>query len=380
MTTTYVQLDDVTPTLPSHYYYDEGHYRTEIHQIWLRQWLCVARVDAISNPGDYQVVEVGDQSVVLTRDKDSQLRAFHNTCRHRGSILCEHARGKFRGQRIVCPYHSWTYSLSGELIATPFRLEGGSFDNTQFSLYDVAVSEWGGFVFINLDENATPLGESTLADTPAKLANWNLGETVTAHTTEVDIACNWKVFWENFSECYHCPKVHPELCRIVPQFREGMATSNVVREPNDISSPLADGAVTWSVGGKTDLPWFEGLTEREQQQGQAFGIFHPSGYVVAHVDYARVVHLLPIGPEKTRLTVSWMVPPQTLEHVEFSLDKLIELGEVVVREDGHACELNQRGLRSNRHKTGVLVPQEIFVHEFHQWVRKQLMDTGKIDP
>ena len=376
MSTTYIQLDEITATLPSEYYYDSEHFERELNRIWYRHWLCVGRADKLADIGDYQVVEVGDQSVVITRGEDARLHAFHNTCRHRGSILCEQSQGKFRNQRIVCPYHSWTYSLEGKLVATPWRLEGGGFDVTNYPLYGVAAGEWAGFIFINLDENAAAFGEQTLADIPARLANWNLTETVTVHTMTVDLECNWKVFWENFSECLHCPNVHPELCRIVPQFRQGMATGNIVRDDADDSSPLVDGAVTWSVGGKTDLPWFEGLTEREQRAGQTFGVFQPSGYVVAHVDYARVVHMLALGPEQTQLTVSWMVPPQTLEAPEFSVDKLIELGETVVHEDGRASELNQKGLRSNRHKSGVLVPQEIFVHEFHDWVREQLADPA----
>ena len=376
MSTTYVRLDEVSDTLPSIFYYDRDHHERELRQIWYRQWLLVGRSDGLAAVGDYQVVEVGDQSVIITRDGSHRLRAFHNTCRHRGSVLCQQSRGKFRARRIVCPYHAWTYSLEGELTATPWRLEGGGFDAARYPLYEVAVGEWAGFTFINLDENAAPFDDRTLGDTPALLANWNLGETVAVYTMTLDLECNWKAFWDNFNECLHCPGVHPELCRIVPQFREGLATGNVMRGDGDTSSPLIDGAVTWSVGGTTTLPWFEGLTEREQRAGATFGVFPPSGYVVTHVDYARLVHMLPTGPEHTRLEVSWLVPPKTVEHPGFSVEKLIELAEAVVREDGRASEINQKGLRSNRHKTGVLVPQEIFVRDFHDWVREQLDDAN----
>ena len=376
MPTTYARLDEVSATLPSAFYFDREHHERELRQIWYRQWLLVGRADTVAAVGDYRVVEVGDQSVIITRGKDGRLRAFHNTCRHRGSILCQQSQGRFRGQRIVCPYHSWTYSLEGELTATPWRLEGGGFDATKYPLYDVAVGEWAGFVFVNLDENTAPFSDRTLADTPARLANWNLGETVTVHTAMLDLECNWKAFWDNFNECLHCPSVHPELCRIVPQFRDGLASGNVIRGEGDSNSPLIEGAVTWSVGGKTELPWFEGLTEREQRAGATFGVFPPGGYVVVHVDYARVVHMLPIGPERTRLAVSWLVPPKSVEHPAFSAKKLIELGDAVVREDGRASEINQKGLRSNRHESGVLVPQEIFVREFHDWVREQLNDDA----
>jgi len=376
MPTTYLKLDEISATLPSTFYYEAGHYERELRQIWHKQWLLVGRADEVAAVGEYRVVKIGDQSVIITRGRDNQLRAFHNTCRHRGSILCEQARGKFRAQRIVCPYHAWAYSLEGELLATPWRLEGAGFDAAKYPLYDVAVGEWAGFIFINLDENAAPFGDQTLADTPARLANWNLGQTVSVHTMALDLKCNWKTFWDNFNECLHCPSVHPQLCRIVPQFREGLASGNVIRGEGDNSSPLVEGAVTWSIGGKTELPWFEGLSEREQQAGATFGVFEPSGYVVVHVDYARVVHMLPISPEETRLTVSWLVPPQTREHPEFSVEKLIALGEAVVLEDGRASEMNQQGLRSNRHESGVLVPQEIFVRQFHDWVRQQLSDDG----
>ncbi|MDE0047847.1 MAG: aromatic ring-hydroxylating dioxygenase subunit alpha [bacterium] len=375
MSTTYVRLDEVSDTLPSIFYYDRDHHDRELRQIWYRQWLLVGRSDVLAAVGDYRVVEVGDQSIIITRDGNHRLQAFHNTCRHRGSVLCQKSRGTFRAGRIVCPYHAWAYSLEGELTATPWRLEGGGFDAARYPLYKVAVGEWAGFIFVNLDENAAPFDDRTLGDTPALLANWNLGETVTVHTMTLDLECNWKAFWDNFNECLHCPGVHPELCRIVPQFREGLATGNVVRGDGDTSSPLIEGAVTWSVGGATSLPWFEGLTEREQRAGATFGVFPPSGYVVTHVDYARLVHMLPTGPECTRLEVSWLVPPKTVEHPGFSVEKLIELAETVVREDGRASEINQKGLRSNRHMTGVLVPQEIFVREFHDWVREQLADA-----
>ena len=199
-------LDRVHPTLPSSFYYDDGHYRTELERIWYRSWLCAGRGEDIPEAGDYRVLEVGSQSVILTRDEDLRLRAFHNTCRHRGSLLCEESHGRFRRRRIVCPYHAWTYSLSGELTATPWRIENGSFDASRFSLYEVAAGEWEGFVFFNLDPHAGAFDSCVLGGIPARFANWRLGETRSARSLTVDLRCNWKIFWENFSECYHCPR------------------------------------------------------------------------------------------------------------------------------------------------------------------------------
>lgn len=372
MTTTIRSLERIHPTLPSRYYYDEHHYRRELECIWYQSWLCAGRSDDLPDPGNYRVIAVGNQSIILTRDEALRLRAFHNTCRHRGSLLCEDEQGSFRHRRIVCPYHAWTYSLGGELTATPWRVESEDFDPSKLALYEVAAVEWEGFLFINLDPEAKAFDSDILGDMPSRFANWRLGRTRTGRSMTVDLHCNWKVFWENFMECYHCPGVHPELCRIVPVYGKGLTAHDIIAPREAARSPLAEGAVTWSVGGKTDLPWFEGLSEEERRAGQTYGVWCPGAFFVAHVDYARLVQVLPLGPERTRLAVAWLFPPETLEHPDFDLDRATALGEQVVREDGRACELNQKGLRSIRHEAGVLVGQETDVRGFHQWVRERL--------
>ena len=367
-------LDRVHATLPSRCYYDEDHYRTELERIWYRSWLCAGRSDDIPDPGDYFVLAVGNQSIILTRDEELRLRAFHNTCRHRGSLLCEEDRGRFRNRRIVCPYHAWTYSLSGHLTATPWRIDSEDFDPSDFPLYEVAAGEWEGFLFVNLDPRAGAFDSGVLESIPSRFSNWRLGRTRTGRSLTVDLDCNWKVFWENFVECYHCPGVHPELCRVVPVYGRGLTHHDIVSSPEAAPPALAEGAVTWSAGGKTDLPWFEGLNEEERRAGQTYGVIAPGAFFVAHVDYARLVQVLPLAPERTRLIVTWLFPPETLEHPDFNLDRATAFGEMVVHEDGRACELNQKGLRSIRHDTGVLVGQETGVREFHRWVRERLAE------
>ena len=261
------RLDRVYSTLASHCYYDPRHYRRELERIWFRSWLCAGRSEDLPAPGDYRVLTVGTQSVILTRDEGLRLRAFHNTCRHRGSLLCEEDRGRFRHRRIVCPYHAWTYSLSGDLAATPWRIESEDFDASAFALYEVAAGEWEGFLFINLAPDGEAFDARVLGSIPSRFRNWRLGRTRSARTMTVDLGCNWKIFWENFGECYHCPGVHPELCRVVPVFGRGLTTGDILSPPGATDSPLAPGAVTWSVGGETALPWFEGLSEEESRAG-----------------------------------------------------------------------------------------------------------------
>src|ERR671934_2514796 len=136
--------------LPAAWYYDPAHYARELEAFWYARWIAVAREEELAAPGDWRRVRIGTQSLVLLRAEDGEVRAFHNTCRHRGSVLCTEDAGNFARRRIVCPYHSWTYDLCGQLVATPRRMETPDFDVAQFPLFQVAIESWGGFVFVKL--------------------------------------------------------------------------------------------------------------------------------------------------------------------------------------------------------------------------------------
>jgi Rieske 2Fe-2S family protein len=201
--------------LPASWYRDPEHYRRELEAFWYGRWIAVAREEEIPGPGDYRVAEIGTQSIVVVRGADGTLRAFHNTCRHRGSILCTAAQGSFARNRIVCPYHAWTYDLGGRLIATPRRMPTPDFDPEKLGLYAVAVGAWGGFVFVHLaGRKAPPLAEA-LGELPEQFARYGFAGLRSARRIVVDVHANWKLLAENFAECFHCPPVHPELCRIV---------------------------------------------------------------------------------------------------------------------------------------------------------------------
>lgn len=370
-------LTQTHSTLPAAWYYDPDQYRREMECIWWKEWLCVARVSELPDPGCYRVVQAGTQQVIITRTGHNEFRAFHNTCRHRGSQLCETATGQFQGERIVCPYHAWTYSLQGDLLRTPRKIAGADFNPESYSLYPVALDTWGGFVFINLAEHPQAGLEKAFGGETQTLVNWPLAELDLAHRELHTLECNWKIFWENFLECYHCPNVHHDLCRLVPLYGQGLNSmhdlppgSAVVAQPN--GSWLAPGAVTWTQDGGTSLPWFDGLTAHEQAVGMTFVSLPPSVFIVAHVDYVRSVHVMPLGPERTQLTVNWMLSPQTLASGSVDIPALIALGNQVVQEDARVCELNQRGLHSLRHQSGVLVPQEYDILAFDNWVMDRL--------
>src|SRR5262245_37649827 len=371
-------LHRTTASLPAAWYYDPAQYARELEAVWYRDWVCVGRVEDLREAGDYVVVPVGGESLALTRDREGRLHAFHNTCRHRGSTLCTTPSGRFPNGRIVCPYHAWTYALSGELLATPRMEMPADFRRESYSLYAAHLDSWGGFLFVNLSE-APALGLTAfLGDEAENVQRWPLADLVSVQREVATLACNWKVFWENYSECYHCPGIHPELCRVMPLYKEGVlsyADSKAAVPPrngNDLRPRVAPGLVTWTLDGQSKLPLIPGPSDADRAPGVVFASFTASLFIVAHPDYVRSVRIAPLGPEEVELTVDWLLPAGVAEGHAEELEKMFALGRLLIAQDGRACELNQQGLRSRRHREGVLMPQEQALHEFHEWLRRRL--------
>ncbi|MDP9198989.1 MAG: aromatic ring-hydroxylating dioxygenase subunit alpha [Pseudomonadota bacterium] len=371
-------LDRTTASLPAAWYYDPAQYVRELEAIWYRDWICVGRAEELREAGDYVVASVGEESLILTRDREGRARAFHNTCRHRGSLLCATSRGRFANGRIVCPYHAWSYGLSGELLATPRMELQPDFRRESYPLYAVHLDTWGGFLFVNLCEKPATTLASFLGIEGENVRRWPLADLVSVHREVSTLACNWKLFWENYSECYHCPGIHPELCRVMPIYREGLlsyADSRSSAPPGkagDSRPRVAPGFVTWTLDGQTKLPLIGGPSAADRALGAVFASFTANLFVVAHPDYVRSVRIAARGPEQVELTVDWLLPPGVAEQHADELEKMIALGKLVVAQDGRVCELNQQGLRSRRHLEGVLMPQEAALHEFHEWLRARL--------
>jgi Rieske 2Fe-2S family protein len=281
----------------------------------------------------------------------------------------------------VCPYHAWSYALDGQLLATPRMDLPADFRREDYPLYAAHLDTWGGFVFVNLSESPASTLADFLGDEAEHVRRWPLASLVSVHRDIMTLACNWKVFWENYSECYHCPGIHPELCRVMPLYKEGLlsyADSSASRphgDAKDLRARVAPGFVTWTLDGQSRLPLIEGPNDADRALGVVFASFTASFFIVAHSDYVRTVRIAPRGAEQVELTVDWLLPPGVAERYPDELEKMYALGRLVVAQDGRACELNQRGLRSRRHRAGVLMPQEESLHEFHAWLRARLGAT-----
>ncbi len=185
----------------------------EQEKIFSRQWVLVGHQSQIEKPGDYFVQDVIGESLIVIRDKSGEIHGFFNVCRHRGTQLKEEACG--HASVIQCPYHAWTYGLDGRLIGAPHMDEVAGFDKADYSLHTANLALWEGFIFVNLADALTPL-EKVFAPLAGKFSHWNLPQLRSAKRIEYDVRANWKLIFENYSECYHCPGVHPTLSKLTP--------------------------------------------------------------------------------------------------------------------------------------------------------------------
>lgn len=366
------RLTHCPETLPREAYLSSDWFAQEMRTVFARNWMMAGRLTDLP-PGTMRALRVGEAPVLLVRAAEGGLSAFHNTCRHRGSELCREGEDRKLGKLITCPYHAWAFAAAdGRLISTGHAHPTADFRKQDHGLMPVAHQVWNGFVFLNLSPQPRPLS----ADVPlSRLDNWPAAGLITGHRWETEIACNWKAFWENYSECLHCPGIHPELCEMVPLYGRGIMGANEACDwtPDQPKRPnLREGAESWTPTGAACGPVFPGLTAGERARGYTFVTFWPSAYVVAHVDYIRAVRLEPLSPTRTRLVAEWYFPPETLAQPGFDPASVAAFARLVMEQDGAASEMNQRGIASPAFRRGRLMPEEYEIHRFHQWLMAEM--------
>jgi Rieske 2Fe-2S family protein len=375
----YTGLTELTEGLPAEAYFDPLRYERELQRIWYRNWIYVGRSSELAAKRAFQTFQIGDQKILVVRDDAGRLQAFHNTCRHRGAELCRETAGSLRTGAIVCPYHAWVYNLQGELLRTSSKAHPQGFDLADYPLYGVRVLEWRGFVFVCLARNPPPIERQF--DLPLnRMDAWPLEDLVIGHVLSKTIESNWKIFWENYNECLHCPSVHPKLSSLVPIFGRGLLEERDdpewSRHAGD-SDPkykggLRAGAATWSTDGRAVGVPFSGLTEEDRKTGHIYLTGLPSMFIVGHVDYVRAVRLLPLGPARSELRVEYLFSRETVADPAFDMRKVVDFTNQVMIEDAEVCEINQRGLRARDHVRGVVMPEEYVIRQFHEWVALEL--------
>jgi Rieske 2Fe-2S family protein len=353
-------LTEPVTTLPGEYYTSPEVFAREARTIFSRRWLCAGRADALRAPGDYALFDAAGESLLLVRGKDERLRAFFNVCRHRGTRLCEAASGRFGGG-IQCPYHAWTYGLDGALLAAPLMTDAPGFDRSEHPLVPAAIAEWEGFVFVNLSEPPRPL-EDALRPLLGRFAPWQLGELVSAHRTVYDVRANWKLIFQNFSECYHCPPVHPALAKL-SHYRSG---ANNLREGGILGGYMRinqkGGSLTMS-GRLCGAPLGPDLPDEERQRVYYYSVF-PSFFLTVQPDFVMVTRLSPREVGRTEVVCDWLFAPETASTPGFDPSDGVEIWDVTNRQDWHMCELAQKGVSSRAYRPGPYSADESLLAAF----------------
>ena len=222
--------------------------------------------------------------------------------------------------------------------------------------------------------------ETALQRGAENLREFPLEKMVVGHRWIKSITCNWKIFWENFNECLHCPNVHPNLADLVPIYKRRLINEKDRpdwRKHIDESDPkfrggLRAGAETWSKDGSAQGRILPGLSDADVARGQTYAVALPGSFIAGYGDHVRIVRLLPQGPEAIELTVEWLFPQETLDDLNYDLMNVVDFTVSVLEEDSAACELNQRGLHAVPFDAGVLMPEEYHLKTFHDWLREKL--------
>jgi Rieske 2Fe-2S family protein len=359
-------LEEKATTLPGRYYTSPEIYAAEREQIFARRWLCIGRADAIREPGDYAVAAAGDESLITVRGKDGRARAFFNVCRHRGTRVCE-GSGHLAGG-ISCPYHAWTYGLDGALLGAPHMADVPGFDKADYPLHAAALSEWEGFHFVNVASAPEPLAQA-LAPLSGRFAAWRLARLVAVREITYEVAANWKLLFQNFSECYHCPPVHPALAKLshyrsgANDLRDGGLLGGYMRINDEAGSMTMSGRLCGAPLG--DLPG------EEQRRVYYYSIF-PTMFLTIQPDFVMATRIEPLEVGRTRVTCDFLFAPETLESSASDPSDGVEIWDITNRQDWRMCELAQRGVSSRAYAPGPYSQEESLLAAFDREYLKSL--------
>lgn len=358
-------IQEASP-LPRDVYFSHEWYEREVETIFRKGWLVATREEEIPDPGDYVRLDIIDEPLIILRDEDRAIQALSASCRHRGSELLT---GKGNCKKITCPYHAWTYSLNGRLLATPSMQGAQDFDKSAHGLPSVRAETWAGFVFINFDDNAVPLLDS-LGSLVDRLAPYRMEDMVVTKKWENRFNANWKIWVENSREGYHVRTVH----------RESLDTYY----PGAVRAPFvaAGESMVWACSSSDNenglyvprnptLPFVDGLSD-EDLATTHFIIHYPHLLLNVPPDRITFHQYFPEGPEWTRITSWCCFPRSTVDRPDFETEaeeRYYPSMDLFLTEDKGICEVVHRGLRGQLAGMSRYSPsEERTVHEFSNYV------------
>lgn len=357
-------------TFPGRFYYDPAIYAREQECIFARMWVYAGHISDLPQPGDYRVVQLANEYVIVVRDRQRALHAFLNVCRHRGSRLCPQPAGNLKGS-IQCRYHAWTYGLDGQLLGAPdvFHLE--AFDRSAYGLHPVALQVWQGLIWLNL--SATPAALDEQLHDPdvhtfggnGPIERYAIADLRVAQTITYQVQANWKLIMENTLECYHCGPMHPELCALLPMYRTG-------RVDNDEGATLAEHVEAFTITGKASRQPLPGLLPEDRRRYYGFFAL-PNAFLNLLSDHVVIDSLHPVAPDRTIVTSQWLFDATEMARPEFDPMDAVEILDLVNRQDWEVCELAQQGTTSRSFaEGGHYTPLEHHIRGFVDYILARL--------
>lgn len=361
-------------SLPRALYNDPFLFRVDMEEVFMKEWLFVGMTCEVPTPGAYITVEIGQNPVLVVRDRDGEVRAFHNVCRHRGSRVCTAKKGKVAN--LTCPYHQWTYDLKGNLIFAGTEM-GDGFDKNDFGLKPAHCKTAGGFIYVCLAEGEPPEIDAYLAALGAYMEPYDMENTKVAAESTLEENANWKLVVENNRECYHCSGSHPELLRTLlewddttdpratPEFkehyerqaaewdREGIPHKHVEfgLQNRIVRMPLKEGTAVMTMDGKPACK--KNLGRIQNQSLGSMRILHlPNSWNHMQSDHVIVFQVQPISAQKTLVTTKWLVHKDAVEGEDYDVERMRYVWDQTNKQDRELAEQNQKGINSLAYQPG----------------------------
>jgi Rieske 2Fe-2S family protein len=377
------------------FYTNPAIFERDMERMLLRHWFCAGHVSSIPRPGDYLVVDLGQESVIIVRTLTDEVRALLNVCRHRGSRLCSGRSGKAQSARLTCPYHAWTYDLDGNLLVA--RQMPESFRRTDMSLKTLLVRVMEGLIFTTFAKDPLDLGIA--ADALARSAGVHGWATAkVAHREMYSIRANWKLAVENYTECYHCTPAHPEFAKrhvyarpaelneeleragrtraaalgiVVPDIDQYGCAAGPGRESVAVMrSALHDGIVSATDDGRS-VARLMGSFSAPDGNSTYFDI-GPISDFLAYPDHGVIYRFIPRTVDHTEMEVIWLVHQDAVEDVDYDVERLTWLWKTTSAQDKKIVEMNQAGVNSRYFEPGPYSLQETYSARFVDWYLKEL--------
>lgn len=355
-------------TLPPWCYTSEAWYQREKSRIFLKCWNFLGREDEVANPGDFLVLDMFGESVLLTRDRLGKPHAFANFCRHRGTRLAD-GKGNCRG--FTCPYHGWSYLHSGELVGVPGMNKTKGFDKKDWSLVELRLESWAGFLFVSFDPDVPPLADY-LGDLPERFASYRFEDFVCVRRKDYDLSCNWKGYLENAMEDYHTPVVHKNSIGLQETERE-----STIGNWDAIHMP-AEGTIAVLPEDTTPFPHVPTLAGKPAT-GTFFTAIYPSTFFATTQDCMWWLQSLPQGPGKTRISIGSCFPRAIVARSDFAdvVQRYYKRWDKSLPEDNWISERQQAGLGADMTRPGRLSVHEPIVHAIGNWVLDRVLEKPR---